>query len=217
MKDLITLTDPRSPASEAYRTLRTNLSFYSLDEPIRTLVVTSPTANEGKSVTAANLAVTMAQGGRRTILVDCDLRRPSLHTLFGIDNAAGLTTMILDEGQEAPLLPVGVDNLYLLPSGPQPPNPADLLGSRQVERVLESLLQRADILLIDAPPVLGFSDAVILGARADGVLLVLRAGKTRREDAEQAKAQLERANVRIVGATLTDAPLERPLGDYYQS
>ena len=210
MKDLITLTDPRSPASEAYRTLRTNLSFYSLDEPIRTLVVTSPTANEGKSVTIANLAVTMAQGGRRTILVDCDLRRPSLHTLFGTENNAGLTTMILDESQEAPLLSTGVDNLYLLPSGPLPPNPADLLGSRQVERVLESLLQRADILLIDAPPVLGFSDAVILGARADGVLLVLRAGKTRREDAEQAKAQLERANVRIVGATLTDAPLEQP-------
>ncbi len=217
MKELITLTDPRSPASEAYRTLRTNLSFYSLDDPLRTLVVTSPTANEGKSGTAANLAVTMAQGGRRTILVDCDLRRPSLHTLFGLDNAAGLTTMLLDESQEAPLQPVGVDNLWLLPGGPQPPNPADLLGSRQMERVLEGLLQRADMLLIDAPPVLGFSDAVILGARADGVLLVLRAGKTRREDAEQAKAQLERANARIVGATLTDAPLERPLGDYYQS
>lgn len=217
MNDLITLTDPRSPASEAYRTLRTNLSFYSLDEPLRTLVVTSPAANEGKSVTVANLAVTMAQGGRRTILMDCDLRRPSLHTLFGLDNDTGLTTLILDESQEAPLQPTGVDNLWLLPSGPQPPNPADLLGSRQVERVLESLLQRADILLIDAPPVLGFSDAVILGARADGVLLVLRSGKTRREDAEQAKAQLERANARIVGATLTDAPLERPLGDYYNS
>jgi capsular exopolysaccharide synthesis family protein len=216
MKDLITLTDPRSPASEAYRTLRTNLSFYSLDEPIRTLVVTSPTPNDGKSVTIANLAVTMAQSGRRTILVDCDLRRPSLHGLFGVDNGAGLTTMILDETAASSLQPTGVDNLWLLTSGPLPPNPADLLGSRQVDRVLESLLENADIVLLDAPPVVGFTDAAVLGTRVDGVLLVLRAGKTRREHAERAKAQLERANVRIIGATLTDAPEESTLGDYYE-
>ncbi|MDT8305261.1 MAG: CpsD/CapB family tyrosine-protein kinase [Anaerolineae bacterium] len=216
MKDLITLTDPRSPASEAYRTLRTNLSFYSLDDPIRTLVVTSPTPNDGKSVTIANLAITMAQSGRRTILVDCDLRRPSLHTLFGVENEAGLTTMILNEEQEAPLVQTGVDNLWLLPSGSLPPNPADLLGSRQVDRVLESLLEKADIVLLDAPPVVGFTDAAVLGARVDGVLLVLRSGRTRREHAERAKAQLERANVRVIGATLTDAPLESGPGEYYE-
>lgn len=216
MKDLITLTDPRSPASEAYRTLRTNLSFYSLDDPIRTLVVTSPTPSDGKSVTVANLAITMAQSGRRTILVDCDLRRPSLHALFGVENDAGLTSMILDEEQAAPLLQTGVDNLWLLPSGPLPPNPADLLGSRQVDRVIESLLERADIVLLDAPPVVGFTDAAVLGARVDGVLLVLRSGRTRREHAERAKAQLERANVRVIGATLTDAPLESGPGEYYE-
>lgn len=216
MKDLITLTDPRSPASEAYRTLRTNLSFYSLDDPIRTLVVTSPTPNDGKSVTVANLAITMAQSGRRTILVDCDLRRPSLHSLFGVENDAGLTTMILHEEQGAPLLQTGVDNLWLLPSGPLPPNPADLLGSRQVDRVIESLLEKADIVLLDAPPVVGFTDAAVLGARVDGVLLVLRSGRTRREHAERAKAQLERANVRVIGATLTDAPLESGSGEYYE-
>jgi capsular exopolysaccharide synthesis family protein len=215
MKNLITLTDPRSPASEAYRTLRTNLSFYSLDEPIRTLVVTSPTANEGKSVTIANLAVTTAQGGRRTILVDCDLRRPSLHSIFGVNNDAGLTTMILDETATSSLQPTSVENLSLLTSGPLPPNPADLLGSRHVERVLEQLLEEADIVLLDAPPVLGFTDAAVLGARVDGVLLVLRAGKTKREHAERAKVQLERANVRIIGVTLTDAPEDSSIGDYY--
>jgi capsular exopolysaccharide synthesis family protein len=215
MKDLITITDPRSPASEAYRTLRTNLSFYSLDEPIRTLVVTSPTPNDGKSVTVANLAITMAQSGRRTILVDCDLRRPSLHSLFGVENEAGMTTMILDENEPAPLLATGVENLWLLPSGPLPPNPADLLGSRQVDRVIESLLEQADLVLLDAPPVVGFTDAAVLGARVDGVLLVLRSGHTRRELAERAKAQLERANARIIGATLTDAPQEGALGEYY--
>lgn len=214
--NLVTLTDPRSPVSEAYRTLRTNLSFYSLDRPIQTLVVTSPAPNEGKSTTIANLAVTMAQSGRRTILVDCDLRRPSLHAMFSIGNDAGLTTMVLDETQEPLLKETGVDNLWLLPSGPQPPNPADLLGSRQVDRVIERLSAEADIVLIDAPPVIGVTDAVVLGAKVDGVLLVISAGETRRDHAERAKELLEKANVHIVGATLTNAPRENAIDGYYE-
>lgn len=215
--DLITLTDPRSPASEAYRTLRTNLSFYSVDEPIRTLVVTSPAPDEGKSTTIANLAVTMAQGDNRTILVDCDLRRPSLHKIFGVNNERGLTTMVLDETAEPFLQPTGVENLSLLPSGPKPPNPADLLGSRRVDQVIASLSERADIVLIDAPPIIGVTDAAVLGAKVDGVLLVISAGNTRREHAERAKELLEKARVRIIGATLTNAPRERSLGGYYES
>lgn len=213
--DLITLTDPRSPISEAYRTLRTNLSFYSLDSPIETLVVTSPAPDEGKSTTVANLAVTMAQSGRRTILVDCDLRRPSLHTIFDANNDAGFTTMVLDEEAAAPLQETGIENLWLLPSGPKPPNPADLLGSHQVERVIEGLVEQADIVLFDAPPIIGVTDAVLLGTKADGLLLVIRAGQTRREHAERAKELLEKAKVRIIGATLTNAPKESAVGDYY--
>lgn len=213
--NLITLTDPRSPASEAYRTLRTNLSFYSLDQPITTLVVTSPAPNEGKSTTIANLAVTMAQSGRRTILVDCDLRRPSLHEVFGVSNDVGLTTMVLDEEQPPALRETGVDNLWLLPSGPKPPNPADLLGSRQVDRVIERLSDQADMILIDAPPVIGVTDAVVLGVKVDGVLLVISAGETRREHAERAKELLEKANVRIIGAALTNAPRETTINGYY--
>jgi non-specific protein-tyrosine kinase len=213
--DLITLTDPRSPISEAFRTLRTNLSFFSLDEPIHTLVVTSPAPDEGKSTTIANLAVTIAQSGRQTILVDCDLRRPSLHELFGASNDAGLTTMVLDESADPPLVDTGVQNLRLLPSGPQPPNPADLLGSRQMERVLDALLEQAEMILLDAPPVIGVTDAALLGAKADGVLLVISAGKTRRDHAERAKELLEQARVRIVGATLTNAPSESTMAGYY--
>lgn len=213
--NLITLTDPRSPASEAYRTLRTNLSFYSLDQPITTLVVTSPAPNEGKSTTIANLAVTMAQSGRRTILVDCDLRRPSLHEVFGVSNDVGLTTMVLDEEQPPALRETGVDNLWLLPSGPKPPNPADLLGSRQIDRVIERLSDQADMILIDAPPVIGVTDAVVLGVKVDGVLLVISAGETRREHAERAKELLEKANVRIIGAALTNAPRETTINGYY--
>ena len=133
---LVTITDPRSPASEAYRTLRTNLSFYSLDKPLRTLVVTSPAAGEGKSTTIANLAVTMAQSGRRTILVDTDLRRPTLHELFDLQMAPGLTNLVMEEVGDLPLQQTPVENLWLLSSGPKPPNPADLLGAARMDQIL---------------------------------------------------------------------------------
>jgi len=205
---LITLTDPRSPAAEAYRTLRTNLTFAGLDHPIETLVVTSPAPGEGKSIAAANLAVTMAQGEHRTILVDADLRRPVLHEIFGVSNERGLTTMFVDSQARAnpPLVEVGVENLWLLPSGPLPPNPADLLGSRRMEEIIAVLRSRADILLFDAPPVIAVTDAAVLGMKVDGVLLVVAAGRTRREHARQARELLERARVRVVGAVLTDVP-----------
>jgi non-specific protein-tyrosine kinase len=213
--NLITLTDPRSPVSEAYRTLRTNLSFYSLDNPIRSLVVTSPASGEGKSLTAANLAVTMAQSGRRTILVDCDLRRPTLHSLFELQSEPGLTNMVLEEGSTAPLQQTSVENLWLLSSGPKPPNPADLLGTRKIDQVIESLLGMAEMLLFDAPPVLAVTDAAVLGGKVDGVLLVIHAGKTRREHAERAKELLEKAKVRVVGTALTNAPRDSSVGGYY--
>ncbi|MCA9937865.1 MAG: CpsD/CapB family tyrosine-protein kinase [Anaerolineales bacterium] len=213
--NLITLTDPRSPASEAYRRLRTNLSFYSLDHPIRSLVVTSPMPDEGKSTTAANLAVTMAQSGRRTILVDCDLRRPALHTLLGLPGEPGLTNLALGEMSEPPLRQTSVENLLLLPAGPVPPNPADLLGSKMIDRVIAALMEQADFVLFDAPPVLAVTDATVLGAKVDGVMLVISAGKTRRDHAIRAKELLETANVRIIGATLTNAPQDAGVGDYY--
>ena len=212
---LITLTDPRSPISEAYRSLRTNLSFYNLDNPIRSLVVTSPAKAEGKSTTIANLAVTMAQSGRKTILVDCDLRRPSLHTLFDLRSEPGLTNAILDDVAAPPLQETGVENLWLLASGPKPPNPADLLGSRRIDQLLIKLNEMADLILFDAPPVIAVTDAAVLGAKVDGVLLVINAGKTRRDHAERAKELLEKAKVRIIGATLTNAPKDSSLGEYY--
>jgi non-specific protein-tyrosine kinase len=196
--------------------LRTNLSFSSLDEPIRTLVVTSPAPDEGKSTTVANLAVTMAQGGRRTILVDCDLRRPALHTLFDCQSEPGLTNLLLEEDGQPALQETPVEGLQLLASGPLPPNPADLLGSQKIDKVIASLAQTADVVLFDAPPVIAVTDAAVLGAKVDGVLLVISAGKTRRDHAERAKEMLERANVRIVGAALTNAPKDSSIGGYYE-
>ncbi len=156
----------------------------------------------------ANLAVAMAQGEQRTILVDADLRRPRLHEIFGVSGDRGLTTMFVDPEAMAdpPLVDVGVENLWLLPSGPLPPNPADLLGSRRMDEVLAALRARADFLLFDAPPVIPVTDAAVLGRKAGGVLLVMTAGRTRRSHALQAKEILERAHIRLVGVVLTDVP-----------
>jgi non-specific protein-tyrosine kinase len=202
--------------SESYRTLRTNLSFSSLDRPLRTLVITSAAPEEGKSTTIANLAVTMAQSGKKTILVDCDLRRPSLHTIFGLNAEPGLTNMLLDENSVSPLQNTQVENLYVLSSGAKPPNPADLLGSTKMDNVIERLMETADIILFDAPPVIAVTDAVVLGSKVDGVLLVVQAGKTRRDHAERAKEMLEKANVHIIGVTLTNAPNDSSIGGYYE-
>ena len=215
--NLITLTDPRAPAAEAYRTLRTNLYFSSLDRALETLLVTSAAPGDGKSTTLGNLAVTMAQGEKRTILVDADLRRPALHKLFGVSNSQGLTTMIVDESAlaEPPLVETGVENLWLLPSGPLPPNPAEILGSRRLEDIIAALKTRADVILFDAPPVVAVTDAVVLGTKVDGVLLVFCSGKTRREHALRAKEMLERVQVRLVGAVLNNASPDQSMGSYY--
>src|SRR5690606_16203951 len=151
---LITLRDPSSAAAEAYRTLRTNLLFSSLDKPLHTLLATSSAPNEGKSTTLANLAVTMAQAEQSVLLVDCDLRRPGLHTLFGLPNDEGLTSAILAQSEgPLPIQSTSVPGLRLLASGPLPPRPADLLGSRRMGALIERLRTEADIVLFDTPPV----------------------------------------------------------------
>ncbi|KAB8144904.1 CpsD/CapB family tyrosine-protein kinase [Chloroflexia bacterium SDU3-3] len=212
---LITLRDPRSQAAEAYRTLRTNIQFSSLDRQITTLLATSTSPDEGKSTTVANLAVAMAQSEQRVILVDCDLRRPSLHTLFGVDNDSGLTSVILASEEEAlPLVATEVPGLHLLPSGPLPPRPADILGSRRMEALIARLRAQADIVLFDTPPVVAVTDAAVLATRVDGVLLVLQAHKTSRERARQARQILEKVKANILGVVLNDAEIEQGYGYY---
>ncbi|MDJ0755502.1 MAG: CpsD/CapB family tyrosine-protein kinase [Ardenticatenaceae bacterium] len=211
---LITIEDPQAPQSEAYRTLRTNLSFYSLDEPLRTLVITSPAPNEETAVMAANLAVTIAQSGRKIVLVECDLRRPSLHTLLEKPVEPGLTNTLLGD-EDLPLQQTAVENLWLLASGPKPPNPADLLGSRKIDLMIETLLDQVDMVLFHAPPVIAVTDATVLGAKVDGILLVIESGQTRRDHAQKAKEMLEKARVRIVGVALTNAAQDRSIGNYY--
>jgi non-specific protein-tyrosine kinase len=214
---LITVSEPRSPISEAYRTLRTNLDFASLDQAVKTLVVTSAGVGEGKSTTLANLAVVSAQVGRKVILVDADLRRPMLHQIFGLGNETGLTTAMMDEAAMArpPVQETGVVGLSVLTSGPLPPNPAELMGSRRMEGVIAALAAQADQRFFDTPPVVAVTDAAVLATKVDGVLLVISAGKTRREYARTAVQRLRQINARLVGTVLTNVQLGAGFQGYY--
>lgn len=211
---LISITDPGSQQAEAFRTLRTNLSFYSLDNPIRSIVITSPTPDSEVAATAANLAVTMAQGGKKTVLVEADLRRPSLNQLFDVKQVPGLTDALIAADGKFPLQETSIENLKLLTGGQKAPNPADLLGSGAIQQLVEQLLKENDILIFNAPPVNAVSDATVLGSRLDGVLLIINSGSTSRDQASQAKETLAKANVRIIGATLINAATEAGFGDY---
>lgn len=215
-ESLITLTDPRSPMSEAYRTLRTNLEFSGIDEPFHTLLVASVGPEEGKS-TLANLAVVMADGDKKVILVDADLRHPSQHQLFGLSNERGLTGMFV-EGQASrtpPLQATSIKNLSLLTSGPLPPIPSQLLGSRRMREVISLLREQADVVLFDAPPVVAVADVAILAPLVDGVLLVVRANSTRRDQLRAAKERLERVNARLLGAVLNNVSMDAAFYRYY--
>ncbi|NNJ11848.1 CpsD/CapB family tyrosine-protein kinase [Chloroflexales bacterium ZM16-3] len=207
-RTLITLRDPGSAAAEAYRTLRTNIQFSSIDRPLKTLLITSTAPDEGKSISLANLAVTMAQAEQRVLMVDCDLRRPSLHSIFGLSNEQGLTSAILEGEGALPIQATAVPGLSLLASGPLPPRPADLLGSRRMVALIERLRASADIVLFDTPPVVAVTDAAVLAPQVDGVLLVLQAGHTRRDRAREARQILEKVKAHIIGVVLNNARLE---------
>jgi len=213
---LITVRHPKSPISEAYRVMRTNLQFSSLDRPLRSLVVTSPNPIEGKSTTLANLGVVMAQAGKSVVLVDSDLRRPMLHKIFQVSNKEGLTTVLLEEEPllDGRLQETGIENLRLLTSGPLPPNPSELLGSQKMRTLIERLEAEADVVVFDTPPALPVTDAVVLATQTDGVLLVAEAGKTRRSAALGAVENMRQVGANVLGAVLNRLSPRRS-GSYY--
>jgi capsular exopolysaccharide synthesis family protein len=203
--------DSRSPVAEAYRTLAANLQFAGSD--VQTVGITSPGAGEGKSTTIANLGIALAENGRRVVLVDADLRRPSLHDLFGLPNREGLANLLVSEHATLPLQETGTPGLRLLASGPLPPNPLEVLGSRRLEHVLSQVRAQADVVLVDTPPAAVLADAALLAPRLDGVLLVVSAGHTRRDLAKRAKEQLERTGSNVLGVVLINV---RESGKLYQ-
>ena len=204
MYRLATLLYPRSYVAEAYRTLRTNIEFASVGVPFRTLLVTSSIPGEGKTVTAANLAVTFAQSGRRVILVDADLRKPGVHLVFNTPNAHGLTTLLRsdDVSLDAVAQVTEQDHLRVLTTGPLPPNPAELLGSPRMQVILERLKVGDDLVIFDSPPLRAVSDSAILSSFLDGTVLVIDAERSRRPDVRLARAALDRAGATVFGAVL---------------
>jgi tyrosine-protein kinase Etk/Wzc len=214
---LVTIHDARSPGAEAYRTLRTNLIFSQAVHMLRTIVVTSPSPSEGKTTTAANLAVSFAQQGMRVLIVDCDLRRSRLHRMFSVSREPGITELVLGQvEQEIAIRDTPVSGLYVLPSGQLPPNPAELLGGERMRNTLRKLGEAFDLILLDTPPLLAASDAAILATQVDGVVVVVRAGVTEAEAGQQAMQQLAAVGARVVGAVLNDPDSKlQQYGGYY--
>jgi len=203
---VVSLARPMSPAAEAYRSLRTSLEFARQERDLRTIVVTSPAAAEGKTSTLSNLGAMFAQAGQRVVLVSCDLRKPRLGAFFGVDETQGLTTAILGEQPVEELVqPVpGDDNLWLLGSGKLPPNPAELVNGRRIQEVFRTLRAMFDLVLIDSPPVLPVTDAVVLAKDADATLLIVAANQTSRGDLQRAAEKLGQVNARVVGLVLNE-------------
>jgi receptor protein-tyrosine kinase len=198
------LADPNSPAAESYRALRTSVQFLGLDHPVQALQMTSPSADEGKTTTLANLGVALARAGQRVVISCADLRRPRIHDFFGLDNSVGLTSVVLGDAalSDAVQSVPDVENLYVLASGPLPPNPSELLNSEHAAQVLTELRAEFDMVLLDTPPVLPVTDAAILSTRADATLLVATAGKTTRRAVSRAVELLRQVEAPLVGSVL---------------
>lgn len=210
---LVTFLDPEGLAAEAYRTLRTNLIYALVDDPPEVIVVTSPNPQEGKSTVCANLGVVLAQADRNTLILDCDLRRPSLHTIFGLRNVRGLVDVVAGGREPGGVWQEPLANLKLITSGPIPPNPTELLGSKRFSEFLSEIRREFDYVLLDAPPVGLVSDPSILASQGDGVLLVLDAQKTRKAALRQSRRSLEAVGAKVFGTVMSN--VGGSTGGYY--
>ncbi len=212
---LITHYKPRSPISESYRSLRTSLQFASVDNGIKTVVVTSPAPKEGKTLTASNLAITEAQAGKKTLLLDTDLRKPMIHHLFSLEKDEGISKVLTGELKLADAIKkTKIENLSVITSGPIPPNPSELLGSKKMKQVLEELKSKFDVIILDSPPMIAVTDPVVIGQEVDGVVFVIRSGKTTRDIAEKAKSNAEYVHIKLLGTVLNDIDVRHVYGSY---
>lgn len=216
---LITHDDSSSAISEQFNTIRTNIQFSSIDKKLDSILFTSSAPSEGKSTISNNVAVTWAKKGKKVILVDADLRRPTIHKTFGVDNIVGLSNYLLGNIELKEIIqPTMVDNLFVITSGPIPPNPSELLGSLRVKNLLDSLKDNTDLLILDAPPVNSVTDAQVLAAEVDGVILVVPQGIADKNGVIRAKQALNTVHANILGAIMNRVHRERPqeyYGEYY--
>ena len=207
--------EPKSIAAESYRTLRTNIQYSSFDKEYKVIVITSSEPGEGKSTTAGNLALCMAQGDKKVILVDCDLRRPSIHKKFKVSNLAGLSDVIIGKSDLSKVMHRYNKNLVLLTSGKIPPNPSEMLSSKSMENLLEKLRENFDYVILDTPPVQAVTDSQILSTKADGTILVVRAERTKKESVNNAINLLKKVNANIIGTVLNGIDVSRSKYYYY--
>ncbi|MGB6406552.1 MAG: CpsD/CapB family tyrosine-protein kinase [Planococcus donghaensis] len=210
-RKLIAFTNPKSRVSEQFRTLRTNIHFTVPGGKVRSLVVTSASHSEGKSTTSSNLAIVFAQEGKRVLLIDADMRKPTMHQTFKISNSKGLSNVLVRRfSLKMAIQASGIENLDLLPSGPIPPNPAELLGSSNMDLLFESALDTYDMIIFDSPPVLSVTDSVILANKCEGTILVLNSGKTERAHALKAKDAITASTkTRLLGTVLNNVQVEK--------
>lgn len=206
---------PKSISAESYKTLRTNIQYSSFDKEIRTIVVTSSEPGEGKSTVSGNLAFAFAQSDKRTIVIDCDLRKPSLHKKFRISNTSGLSDVLIGKVKVDEAVHSYANNLDVLTSGKLPPNPSEMLGSKTMENLIKALKENYDIIVLDSTPLQAVTDAQILSTKADGTVLVVRAGRTKRDSAIQAKSLLDKVGANIVGVVLNGVDNTRRKYYYY--
>lgn len=204
---------PKSVAAEAYRTLRTNIQYSSFDKEIKTLVITSAEMAEGKSTVAGNIALSFAQDEKKVILLDCDLRKPSVHKNFKVSNVVGVSEVLLGKVTLEEAIQKRNDNFYFLTSGKIPPNPSEMLGSSAMEKLLEELKNKFDLIVLDTAPLQAVTDAQILSTKVDGTILVTRAEKTKRESVIEAKNLLDKVGANIIGSVLHAVGNTR--GKYY--
>ncbi|MCY7918135.1 CpsD/CapB family tyrosine-protein kinase [Bacillus vallismortis] len=202
-RNVIAMSEPKSLNSEQYRTIRTNIEFATVDRQMKSVMITSASPGEGKSTTAANLAVVFAQQGKKVLLVDADLRRPTVHTAFHLENIIGLTSVLLRKSSLKQAVQASNEKqLDVLTSGPIPPNPAELLSSKGMKELAGEACAAYDMVIFDTPPILTVADAQILGSVADGSILVISSGKTEKERAAKAKEALESCNSKLLGAIM---------------
>lgn len=208
--ELINFKDPESPFSENYRTIRTSILLSSPKEPPKVISISSALPSEGKTVTAINLAISFSQLRKKVLIIDGDMRKPRSHKIFNLKNNVGLSSFLVGRAKLPEILQkTHIPNLFLVPSGPIPPNPAELIDSEIMPILLKKLLERVDFIFIDSPPLIGIVDPILLGKHADGMLLVTWAGKTHRSVVEKAKEELDRLNVRTLGLVLNRADARR--------
>lgn len=203
--NIIALLDPRSPITEAYRMLRTNLYFSGIDTKNQIIEVTSSDQAEGKTTTTINLALTLAQDGKKVLLIDCDLRKPRVHRYFYVDNHMGLTNLIVEGYEHTDIYYESDDlpSLHLVASGPLPPNPSEILGSKKMADYLNSLRSMYDYIIVDTPPVGRVTDGVVLAPVVDGVLLTVASGQSQAQITKRAKGLLDQVGANILGVVLT--------------